>query len=93
MEKVDARYEWREAHIENGITKNLSTFVRAYHGYLRLAIVCRYEFYGRRQLPRTRRRATYYLYTEESVRLLLGIRGNSYFLITIDFKVNARTVP
>lgn len=53
--KLDARYEWREAPIENGITRNLSTFVRAYHRYLRLAIVCRLEFYGRRQLPRTGR--------------------------------------
>ena len=37
VEKVDAQYEWRGAPIENGITKNLSTFVRACHGYRRLA--------------------------------------------------------
>lgn len=86
--KLDARYEWCEAPIENGITRNLSTFVRAYHRYLRLAIVCRLEFYGRRQLPRTGR---YDLYTEKSLRFLLRVSlGTVIFSMTMDFEMGAR---
>lgn len=52
VEKVDARYEWRGPPIENGITKNLSNFVRACHGYRRVVhVYASYEFYSRRQLP------------------------------------------
>lgn len=86
--KVDVRYEWREAAIENGITRNLSTFVRAYRRYLRLAIVCRLEFYGRRDSYRERDGVSYDLYTEKSLRFLLRVSlGTVIFSMTIDLKM------
>lgn len=68
------------AAIENGITRNLSTFVRAYRGYRRLAIVCRLEFYGRR--PATANGTVFrmtYIYREKPTIPVRCIVRNSYF--------------
>lgn len=91
--KVDARYEWREVSIENGITRNLSTFVST--GYTPRRSCVDSNSVDVDRLPRTestscvtyvQREREKKKYTYDSMAV---IPRNSYFSMTIESSTRA----